>query len=126
MPKDIYSQIFTKLDRLTHGLDSFFARKGYLKLKSAGFMDLVIEKIGDNTISIAHYYEQNGDLVADPDITIKIYPDQKQAEALTFQNWISYMQVYPEENKVNLKLKKDLNSFLNFWLRNLKNQGFYK
>ena len=46
-------------------------------------------------------------------------------EALMFQQAIPpiYSLVYPEPGKVAPKVKKDLNSFLSFWLRNLKEQG---
>lgn len=126
MTRDIYSLIYHKLDRVTGGLDKFMRSKGYKKLKASGFMDLVIEKIGKDTISLTHYYECMGDLIPDPDITVKIYPDKKMAEALTYQDGLRYQEVYPEENKVNLKIKKSLNTFLNQWLIVLNKQGFYK
>ena len=89
-------------------------------------MDLIIERLGHDTVSIAHYYEQNGDLVADPEITARINFDNSTAEALTFQNFMGFRAVYPEGKNINLKLKKTLNSFLNYWLTNLKEQGFYQ
>ncbi len=75
------------------------------------------------TIALAHYYEQNGDLVPDPDMEIAIYPKMQMAEALSYQDTYGYRQVYPEPGKVNLKAKRDLNSFLNTWLSNIKAQG---
>ena len=38
------------------------------RVKSSGFMDLVVETIGRNCVSVAHYYTQNGDLIQDPEI----------------------------------------------------------
>ena len=71
-----------------------------------------------------HYYKHHsGDMIADPDMEIMLYPDKKMAEALTYQDAYLYQEVYPEEGKVNLRLKKDLNSFLNTWLNNIKWQG---
>src|ERR671932_1673512 len=40
----------------------------YLRLEMPGFDRLSIENIGRHRISVAHYFEQNGDLVADPEI----------------------------------------------------------
>jgi len=40
----------------------------YLKLEMESYMPLVIEKINCNQVSVAHYYYQNGDAIADPDI----------------------------------------------------------
>ena len=126
MKKTIHHHIYNHLDKLSGGLLKFVSSpNGYLKLKCSGYMDLVVERIGSNEISLTHYYVQNGDLCCDPDMQIRIDFDNKTAEALTFQNWMIFQEVYPEPDKVNMKLKKELNSFLIFWLKNLKNQGFY-
>lgn len=126
MHKNVYTIIYSRLNKITGGIERFLkSENGYLKLTSTGFMPLVIEKIGKNTISITHYYEQNGDLVPDPDITAKIYPEHRMAEALTYQDTYKYEEIYPETGKVNVKLKKELNTFLNQWLHVLKQQGFY-
>lgn len=56
---------------------------------------------------------------------IRIYPARGIAEALTFQQAIPpiYQEVYPAPGKVAPKLKRELNSFLNTWLRNCLAQG---
>ena len=38
----------------------------YMKFTSPGFMDLNIEIIDENRLAIAHNFELNGDLMADP------------------------------------------------------------
>ena len=52
---------------------------------------------------------------------MRIYPDQKAAEALTFQNdYLGiYQEVYPDPGKFYHKLKKDFNVFLDDWLCNM-------
>ena len=52
-------------------------------------------------------------------------PRHGRLEALTFQQAIPpvYQEVYPEPGRYYRKLKRDLNSFLTTWLRNLKDQG---
>ncbi len=37
------------------------------RIENAPYMSLHIECIGENLVSVAHYYRQNGDSVADPD-----------------------------------------------------------
>jgi uncharacterized protein YqiB (DUF1249 family) len=66
--------------------------------------------------------------MADPDMEIQIFPAQKAAEALTFQNdYLGlYQQVYPEPGKYYPKLKKELNAFLNDWLKNMIEVQKYK
>ena len=75
---------------------------------------------------MAHNYIQEGDVMADPDMEIRICPDLHSVEALTYQQdgLGIYQAVYPEPGKVDLKLKRDLNQFLNQWLTNLIEQGF--
>ena len=50
-----------------HGLD-LAADEAHLCLTMPHDDRLVVEKIGPKQVSVAHYFEQNGDLVADPDI----------------------------------------------------------
>lgn len=132
MRKTIYETNYTRLSKIMNGeLENM---KGNYKLKSKGFMDLVIEKLrvaSDKTfvISLAHYYEQNGDLMADPDMEIKVYPELKAIEVLNYTNHSLgfYREVYFEEDGkkyVKNVLKRDLNDFLRTWLKNLESQGF--
>jgi hypothetical protein len=100
----------------------------YQKLSIKNYMDLVVQKIGKNEYRIAHYYEQNGDLMGDPEMTVRIDQELKTVEALTFQMDALglYQEVYPEPGKYYPRLKKELNDFLRQWLKNLEQQGFIK
>ncbi len=42
--------------------------EAHLKLENSVYAPLVIEKVGRSLLSVAHYFEQNGDLVADPEV----------------------------------------------------------
>ena len=61
-------------------MEKIFGKKfhtlNHIVLKSGGFMDLHFEKIGKNVFSLAHYYKQNGDLVPDPDMVIRVNPEK--------------------------------------------------
>lgn len=105
------------------------------RLRAAGFMDLVVEVLpqcpetGAMVLSLAHYFEQEGDLCQDPKMTVRVFPPREgrhgAVEALTFQQAIPpiYQQVYPKPGMVAPRLKQGLNSFLSFWLPNLTDQG---
>ncbi len=89
-------------------------------------MDLHIDflRVEENNafiIGMGHNYRQNGDVMADPDMEIRIFPNTQMAEALTFQldSLGIYQRVY-QDNKVDISLKKDLNSFLDKWLTKIK------
>ncbi|MEI8388282.1 MAG: DUF1249 domain-containing protein [bacterium] len=126
-----FENLYEKLNEIINLPEFIKHNAGYnLKLKNSGYMDLSVELLEKNTefifLSLTHYGKLNGDLMADPDMTVRINPKNKTAEALTYQNdYISvYHEVYPEVNKINLLYKKQLNDFLHTWLCNLKNQGF--
>ena len=136
----IYETIYKKLDKLIPlGVKELQEGEGFIKLKSDAYMDLNVDCLKHKEhpkggqgghcfiIVMAHNYTQNGDVMADPDMEIAIYPDMKMAEALTYQQdgLGIYQMAYPEPGLINPKLKKQLNSFLNQWLDNLKAQGFY-
>lgn len=131
----VYETIFKRLAKI--GIIDSEGRPQFgeaLKLKSDGFMDLnldmLFEEDGKYTIAMAHNYTQNGDVMADPDMEIRIIPSMKMAEALSFRQdgGIPINQhVYEEvdgKTMVCLRIKKDLNTFLSGWLLNIKNQGF--
>ena len=124
-----YQRLETVLGRPVRDLRSGIA----YRLRAAGFMDLVVEVLSRNpstmVLSLAHYFEQNGDLCQDPEMEVRVYLPRDEhpgrVEALTFQQAIPpiYQRVYPEPGKVVPRLKRDLNDFLTTWLRNLKQQG---
>jgi len=107
--------------------------KEYLKLKSSAYMDLNIDHLSHKdkdeyiVISMAHNFLQNGDVMADPDMEIRIFPESKTVEALTYQldSMGIYNCVYNQNGTPNMELKSKLNTFLDTWLTNLIKQGFY-
>lgn len=126
--KNVYTRNFNKLEKLGI-IDLITSGKSAAKSESSGFMDLHFDRLyeedGSIIIALAHYYKQNGDMCSDPDMQLRVYPEHRMAEALTFQqaNPPVYQEVYPAPGKVNPRLKKELNSFLSTWLRNCVSQG---
>jgi len=115
-------------------------RTRYLRLENPPFMRLVIEVIGGPypngayELSVAHYAEQNGDAMHDPEITFLAVPAAEGTTwtPLTFEN--SYLGAYQMVAEVNseglIQVKQsramnDLRDFANQWDRNLKHQGFW-
>lgn len=131
----VYETIFKRLAKI--GIIDSEGRPQFgeaIKLKSDGFMDLnldlLFEEDGKYTIAMAHNYTQNGDVMADPDMEIRIIPSMKMAEALSFRqdggipiNQHVY-EVVNGKTMVYPSIKKELNTFLSGWLLNIKNQGF--
>lgn len=129
---NVHEDIYQRLDSLlakAGGIGGFLTgEKGYLKIENKPYMTLHVDRLGSDRLSMAHNYNQNGDVMADPDMEIRVNVDLKMAEALTFQQdgLGIYQVVYPEPGKVYPKLKQELNSFLRQWLKNIKAQGFEK
>jgi hypothetical protein len=114
-------------------------RTRYLRLENPPFMRLVIEVIGGPypngayEVSVAHYAEQNGDAMRDPEITFLVAPAEQGTTwtPLTFEN--SYLGCYQVVAQVasagvieprEPALMRDLRDFATQWDRNLKQQGF--
>ena len=74
---------YLNLKKIVEGM--LTERYRYMKLRAPGFMDLVIEKIWDNRISLSHYYEQIGDLMSDPDMEIIVDHKNEILRSATFQ-----------------------------------------
>jgi hypothetical protein len=83
----------------------------------------VLERSGDAvTIALAHYYEQNGDLVPDPDMEIRLNFTTRTAVPLSFQNGLVYTRVEGVDGQPNPKALVSLTSFLSSWVRNIAEQ----
>jgi hypothetical protein len=114
-------------------------RNRYLRLENPPLMRLVIEVIGGPypngayEVSVAHYAEQNGDAMRDPEITFLVLPsDQGHAwSPLTFENsYLGACQVVAVVNAEGAmqvrqpRQMQDLREFANQWDINIKHQGF--
>jgi hypothetical protein len=84
-------------------------------------------------VSVAHYSEQNGDAMRDPEITFLVVPAEQGTTwtPITFEN--SYLGCYQVVASVSSDglveardpaLMRDLRDFATQWDRNLKQQGF--
>ena len=101
----------------------------YLKLTMDCYMPLVIENTG-GCVSVAHYYEQNGDLCCDPDVVFFI----------GYAQWIpveinqprSYQRVAKIEltdtgwniTGSDLKGMNDIGIFAEQWAQNIHDQNW--
>jgi len=104
-----------------------------IRLEVPGFMRLVIEHVGTGPrggelVSVAHYGEQNGDLMRDPEIVFEVAAGQWHPVSIQ-QDYIgSYREaVYVgEDGKVRIRPAevRDIQAFARMWDRNLKHQGF--
>lgn len=103
-----------------------------IRLLNPPYMRLVIEAIGDGprglpAISVAHYYEQNGDLMRDPEMVFEIGPDGWAPVSFWQDNLGFYQEaVVLTGGKVFVRqdIVADLKTFARDWDRNIAAQGF--
>ena len=114
-------------------------QRNYLRIENPPFMRLVIEVVGpifpngSCEVSVAHYGEQNGDAMRDPEITFFVTPSEDgwQWKPLTFLNdYVGAYQVAAEYDNFghvrvrDARLVKELTAFASQWDCNIKQQGF--
>lgn len=146
MPRNSYEMNYARIEALMGRPLPDLEFDTVYRLRASGFMDLTVERLpdcdetGGIVLSLCHYYSLNGDLCQDPEMTVRLFPPGLtilqqlapstdpalgRAEALTFQQSspLIYQQVYPKPGSYYKSLRRDLNSFLGQWLRNLEAQG---
>jgi hypothetical protein len=95
------------------------------------YMRLVIEHIGDGphglpAISVAHYYELNGDLCQDPEMCFEI---ESTPDGLVMRPYMLQTACPPHYQEVSddaegVALAAELREFSTMWDNNLRDQGF--
>lgn len=96
------------------------------RFESNGFMPLVIEKHGSR-VSVTHYFEQNGDLICDPDMEFLVGADGEwYPVAIQFSTGHYARARFWRDGKEYIVPKeiRDQIRFSAMWAQNLKWQGF--
>lgn len=108
----------------------------YFKVQSGGFMDLVVETIGFNQVSVAHYYKQNGDSIQDPEIVFHMANDGEwyaieqttpafMLNGLAFGGYDRVAEIGEGGSyRYKVRAQRDLAIFANKWADNIRRQGF--
>ncbi|MDP2767447.1 MAG: hypothetical protein Q8O41_08365 [Candidatus Methanoperedens sp.] len=108
---------------LKHGID-LTVRSYYLRLSMRSYMDLIIEKEG-NQVLVGHYYEQAGDLISDPVLAFDYnngFWHPVRIEQAVGDTVCSLMEdgrrmIYPDRIK-------EFMAFQRMFARNIKEQGW--
>ena len=103
----------------------------YVSITNEPFMRLVIEHIGEGphglpAISVAHYYEMNGDLCQDPEMCFEIESTQHGTVMHPYMFQMANPPLYQEvsNDAQGIALTEELRQFAATWDRNLRDQGF--
>lgn len=103
----------------------------YLKIENAPYMSLVIEAVGfgpagSPALSVAHYGEQNGDLMRDPEMcfeleTADLNPYYWRNDYVGIEQWSRN-----DDGVILANLHRQHKSFAQMWDKNISAQGFVK
>ncbi len=101
-----------------------------LRMESGpGMMPLHLQWIDTDVITVSHTYQQNGDLMYDPEMTFRVDREKGALESLTFrQDGFPQRndEVYPEPGLWRPKLRSSLNRFAQQWFKNISQQNYHK
>lgn len=108
---------------------------GHIRINNTDdfFMPVSVETIMDNDkymiISVAHYYEHNSDLLADPEMlfiydkTMNVFfPSYFKQDGFIAQEQESIIMNNGEIIGIRTKMQADHTTFANMWLKNIKFQ----
>lgn len=125
------ASIFNKLVKLMNG-------ENHARIDNTNgvFMPVHIERLQTNVniagrevdiYSVSHYYEQNGDLVPDPDMTFAVSRiDPMYIWPMSFQNALMYREgiFFSNDSKwaIRPSEQKDQAVFAGQWMKNIKEQ----
>ncbi|MBQ7574888.1 MAG: DEAD/DEAH box helicase family protein [Clostridia bacterium] len=93
----------------------------YALYESEGFMPIHISTLSGAIVSIAHTYEQEGDLMYDPEMVFEIDDENKALKPLEYRQ--DNMGIYQTVGE-NIT-ERELNSFAVQWFKNIESQGFH-
>lgn len=112
------------------------ANEGHIKIDNTKgfFMPVCVEIIEETEnlvkVSVAHYYEQNGDLMADPEMCFEAFSQKDNFFVMPYyfkQDSLGIEQqsiVYKDKkiHSVYPRMQSNHASFANMWMKNIKNQ----
>lgn len=117
-------------------VEKYLVNGDHAKIHNGSWMPLTIEKIGQGpnghqAVSICHYGEQEGDLMRDPEICFEVvgnevFPYYFRNDYAGLEQVVYVSDENGKVTHVRPRLKKEIESFLRIWNRNLKEQGFLK
>lgn len=102
----------------------------HFRLDMPGYDRLCVECIGLNRVSVAHYYELNGDLVAEPDVVFFVDADSNWIPIEVTQSLTGWSQyaVFSDDGERITRIKSagqhDLAEFAETWADNIAEQGW--
>lgn len=128
---DNAAAVFKKLIKglVKPGENKVLDKHNYLPDRNGGLMSVHINCIGKDQYSIAHYYEQNMDLMADPEMEFWVSAGGAVIPTSFTQHGFPqrcersvFLDDNGNPNKANLRMQRSHTDFANFWMENIADQ----
>jgi len=120
------------MDKLTDGINDYDQARKIQNNPSKSIMAVHVEMINKTSqgpvYSIAHYYEQEGDLMRDPDMTFlkgadgEYYPLTFRQDSLGIDQDAVEWDDNGNIKGVRARMQADMTSFANDWMKNIRDQ----
>lgn len=122
--RPVNKQAAAILSKLTEGLEYGDSRT--IDNTNGTFMPVHIDRLGQDLYSVAHYGEQNGDLMADPDVVFwrrsdGWYPVESTQDYLGLYRKVLWIEK-GEVAQWKPNAYRDLRIFCGTWMTNIKTQ----
>ncbi len=112
------------LDAVTANLNIGQSRK--IDNAPGTYMALHVDRVGPKTYSLAHYFQQNGDLVCDPDGVFVLTPNGWLPVALQLctGHYTRALELGEDDQPTGVRPKAlaELHEFAAMWLKNIASQ----
>ncbi|MDI9632963.1 MAG: hypothetical protein QFX32_02775 [Methanolinea sp.] len=96
----------------------------YAVIENPPYVPLCVDRLGPDTYAISQNPVVDGQMVADPDIEVRVNHEEETAEPLVYQRGDLRKVVYPAPGRVNLAVRNELSELLDSWLSDLIAKGF--
>ena len=101
----------------------------HIRLEQECFMPLVIENIGPNHVSVAHYFVSEGDMITDPEVVF--FTGYERWVPVSIQHSFGGVQIVAEADEearaitqMAPKAQADVAAFCRMWARNIQTQSW--
>lgn len=114
-----------------HSVDLYEDEEAHIRLDMLGYDRLVVERYWDKPVfmSVAHYFEMNGDLVSDPQIEFLV--KDGLWIPVSVEQFLGGYRRYVEVDYTTGKIEvtdrpnqRDLAAFADMWAENIMTQGW--
>ena len=97
----------------------------YMRFQDKAMMPLIVEKLSDTRVSVAHTYILNGDVMYDPEMEFEIDRNTRSLSPRTYRqdDMGIYQYAELENGLLNTAFVTQFNSFARTWFRNIENNS---